>query len=191
MQNSNHFRFDAGLQSILENENIELCPLNEQDFDDLYAVASDPKIWEQHPNKERWQREVFQTFFKGAIQSKGAYKIIEKATGDIAGSTRFYDYNEAENSVFIGYTFYATKYWGKGFNHAVKEIMLDYAFQFVSKVYFHIGANNIRSQIAIGRLGAEKIREELVNYFGEAPKLNFVYEIDKQNWEKARLARRH
>lgn len=175
-------KFD--LQPILENEKIKLDPLLEQDFDALYLTASDPKIWEQHPNKDRWKKDVFKTYFEGAIQSKGAFKIIDKTTGDIAGSTRFYDYNEQENSLFIGYTFYATKYWGKGINLAVKAIMLNYAFQFVSKIYFHIGSNNIRSQIAIGRLGAQKIAEQEVTYFGEDPKLNFVYEINKQEWVK-------
>jgi RimJ/RimL family protein N-acetyltransferase len=170
------------IQPVLENEKVILYPLHEEDFDALYAAASDPKIWEQHPNKDRWKREVFQTFFDGAIQSKGAFKIVDKATGEVIGSTRIYDYNEQENSILIGYTFYATKYWGKGINHSVKALMLDYVFQFVSKVYFHIGAGNVRSQIAIGRLGAEKITEQEVTYFGETPKLNFVYELNKQKW---------
>ena len=173
-------KFD--IQPVLENERIVLYPLQSTDFDDLYATASDPKIWEQHPNKDRWKKEVFRTFFEGAIQSKGAFKIVDKATGNTAGSTRLYDYNEQENSILIGYTFYATKYWGKGVNHSVKVIMLDYVFQFVSKVYFHIGAGNVRSQIAIGRLGAKKIAEQEVTYFGETPKLNFVYGIDRDNW---------
>jgi RimJ/RimL family protein N-acetyltransferase len=170
------------LQPTLENEKIKLYPLLEQDFDALYNIASDPEIWEQHPNKDRWKKEVFQTFFEGAIQSNGAFKIIDNATGETAGSSRFYNYNEQENSILLGYTFYARKYWGKGFNHSVKIMMLNYAFQFVSKVYFHIGANNVRSQIAIGRIGATKIAEQEVTYFGEDPKLNFIYEINKQKW---------
>ena len=148
----------------------------------MYAVASDPKIWEQHPNKDRWKKDVFQVFFEGAIQSKGAYKIIEKSTGKIAGSTRIYDYNEEDSSVLIGYTFYATAYWGKGINHSVKALMLDYLFQFVSQVFFHIGSNNTRSQIAIDRLGAKKVDEQEVAYFGEAPKLNYVYRITREEW---------
>ncbi len=60
--------------------------------------------------------------------------------------------------------------------------MLDYILQFVSKVRFHIGENNIRSQISINRLGAEKIAEQEVTYFGESLRLNFVYEISKQKW---------
>lgn len=169
-------------QLILENDNVILYPLQENDFEALYTVASDPKIWEQHPNKDRWKKDVFRTFFEGAIQSKGAYKIIDKSTGNIAGTTRIYDFNEADNSVLIGYTFYATAYWGKGINHSVKALMLDYLFQFVSQVYFHIGSNNIRSQIAIDRLGAKKIGEQEVAYFGEVPKLNFIYRLEKEEW---------
>lgn len=179
-------QIDINVQSILENEKVILYPLQEKDFEVLYAVASDPKIWEQHPNKDRWKKEVFKTFFDGAMQSKGAFKIVEKATGNTIGSTRIYDYNEQENSIFIGYTFYAVQYWGKGINHAVKTIMLDYIFQSVSKVHFHIGANNIRSQVAIGRIGAEKVAEQEVTYFGEAPRLNFVYEISKEKWKKTK-----
>ena len=170
-------------QPTLENDKIILYPLQKSDFEGLYTTASDPKIWEQHPNKDRYKKEVFSVFFDGAIQSKGAFKIVEKATGNIIGSTRLYDYNEQDNSIFIGYTFYAVAYWGKGINSAVKAIMFDYIFQFVSKVNFHIGADNIRSQVAIGRLGAEKIAEQEVTYFGEAPKLNFVYEISKEKWQ--------
>lgn len=170
------------LQPILENQTIQLCPLDGKDFDLLYAVAADPEIWIQHPCKDRWKKEVFQTFFEGAMQSGGAFRIKDKGTGATIGSTRFYDYNPEEKSIYIGYTFYATACWGKGFNPAVKAMMLNYIFQFVDKVYLHVGAENVRSQIAVGRLGAVKVKEEIVNYFGEAPKLNFVYEISKIQW---------
>jgi len=168
------------LQPTLANEEIALCPLKVSDFEELYAVAADPKIWEQHPNKDRWKKEVFRTFFEGAIQSGGAFRIVDKTTGSTIGSTRFYDYDQLGRSIFIGYTFYARVYWGKGFNPAVKALMMDYIFQFVDKVCFHIGSENIRSQIAISRLGAIKVAEQEVAYFGEAPKLNFVYEIQQQ-----------
>ncbi len=172
------------LQPTLHSNNISLLPLLEEDFEALYAVASDPKIWEQHPNKNRWQREVFQNYFQGAIESKGALKIIDKTTGNIAGSTRIYDYNEQESSILIGYTFIATAYWGKGINPAVKNMLLEYLFQHVLEVIFHIGANNKRSQIAITRLGAEKIGEQEVAYYGEPSLMNFIYSIKKEDWSK-------
>ncbi|UYQ95837.1 GNAT family N-acetyltransferase [Chitinophaga horti] len=165
------------IQTPLENDKALLLPLQDSDFEALYAVASDPAVWAQHPNKDRWQREVFANFFDGAMKSGGAFRIIDKATGEVAGSSRFYDYDEAENTILIGYTFYGTRFWGKGLNPSVKKLMLDYIFQFVDKVQFHIGSHNLRSQIAITRLGAEKVGELEVAYYGEPSKLNFVYEL--------------
>jgi RimJ/RimL family protein N-acetyltransferase len=167
------------LQPTLENERVILRPLQQQDFELLYNIAADPAIWQQHPNKDRWKKDVFSNFFEGAMQSGGAFLVIDKTTGFAIGSTRFYDYNSKDHSIFIGYTFYATAYWGKGINPGVKALMLNYIFKYVDKVYFHIGAENIRSQIAIARLGAIKVGQQEVTYFGETPKLNFVYEINK------------
>ena len=167
------------VQATLENENVKLVPLNPNDLEELFSVASDPKIWEQHPNKDRYQREVFEKFFQGAIESKGGFKIMDKSSNEVAGSTRFYDYNPKENSIFIGYTFYATKFWGSKLNPQVKKLMLDYIFQFVDKVNFHVGKDNIRSQKAMEKLGAKKVDEVNVAYFGEPEKLNVVFEIDK------------
>lgn len=170
------------IQPILENQEYQLIPLQQGDFESVYEAASDPKVWEQHPNKDRYKREVFKNFFKGAMESGGAFKIIEKASGDVLGSTRFYHFNETENHIFIGYTFYGTKSWGKGINPQVKKLMLDYIFQFVDKAHFHIGKENFRSQIALERLGGEKIAEEEVSYSDEPTRTNFVYEIKKENW---------
>ena len=167
------------VQATLENENVKLVPLNPNDFEELFSVASDPKIWEQHPNKDRYQRELFEKFFQGAIESKGAFKIMDKSSNEVAGSTRFYDYNQDDNTIFIGYTFYATKFWGSKLNPQVKKLMLDYIFQFVDKVNFHVGKDNIRSQKAMEKLGAKKVDEVNVAYFGEPEKLNVVFEIGK------------
>jgi N-acetyltransferase len=166
-------------QPTLENESILLQPLQERDFEGLYKIAADPKVWEQHPNKNRYQREVFEIYFKGAIESRGAFLILDKHTNEIIGSSRYYDYNVKENAILIGYTFIGTKYWGKKINAQIKKLMIDYAFQFVDKVYFHIGANNKRSQIAIGNIGATKVREFEVAYYGEPELLNYEYVIEK------------
>ncbi|GEN76938.1 GNAT family N-acetyltransferase [Chryseobacterium hagamense] len=167
------------IQTVLENETYQLIPLQQGDFESLYEVASDPEVWMQHPNKDRYKREVFETFFQGAIESGGAFKIVEKATGDILGSTRFYDFDEDRNSIFIGYTFYGTKSWGKKINPQIKKLMLDYIFQFVDTVYFHVGKDNMRSRTAMERLGAENLGEHEVAYFGEPSRINILYQIQK------------
>ncbi|PYP65994.1 MAG: GNAT family N-acetyltransferase, partial [Gemmatimonadetes bacterium] len=43
------------LQPVLKGKLLELRPLRAEDFDDLFAVAADPLIWEQHPAKDRYQ----------------------------------------------------------------------------------------------------------------------------------------
>lgn len=170
------------LQPTLENENLILIPLQETDFEELFAVAADPLVWEQHPNKERYKREVFSVYFDGAIESKGAFMIKNKLTNETMGSTRFYDYKPENKSVLIGYTFYGRAFWGSGFNPPVKKLLLDYAFQFVDVVYFQVGAANIRSQKAMEKLGGIKHKEIEVAYFGEPEKLNFEYKIERKDW---------
>jgi RimJ/RimL family protein N-acetyltransferase len=173
------------LQPILENQDLLIKPLQSSDFETLYMVASDPLIWEQHPSKDRWKRDVFELFFQGAMESGGAFKIVNKKTNEIMGTTRFYDYKADVSSIQIGYTFYAIEHWGRGINLAVKNLLLDYIFQFVTQVKFQIGASNIRSQIAISRLGANKLEEREVIYYGEAkPNLNFIFAIDRKDWVK-------
>lgn len=161
----------------LINEFVTLVPLQESDFEELYSVANDELIWEQHPNKLRYQRVIFQNFFQGAIESKGAFFIRDSKTNKPIGSSRFYDYNEKENSILIGYTFIGRAYWGNGYNKALKKIMMDYAFQYVNKIYFHIGADNIRSQKALEKIGGIKVDAFEVEYYGEDSKLNYIYQI--------------
>jgi len=171
------------LQPSFNDNLISVVPLKESDFENLYAVAADPLIWEQHPNPDRYKREVFEVFFQGAIESGGAFMIYNQATGEVVGSTRYYEWNEEDNSIAIGYTFIARKFWGKGFNGAMKKLMVDYAFKFVDKVVLHIGATNFRSQRAIEKLGATKVAEIEVAYYGEPEKWNFVYQITKNTWK--------
>ncbi len=171
------------IQPILENEIVLLQPLQEKDFEKLYQVASDPLVWEQHPNKNRYEREVFRNYFDGALQSKGAFLIIDKKSGKVSGSSRFYDYSETENSILIGYTFYGREFWGTGFNAFTKKLMLDYIFQYVEVVKFHVGAENWRSRKAMEKLGAELRCEIEVAYHGEPIKKNVEFCILKNNWK--------
>ncbi|MEZ4692073.1 MAG: GNAT family N-acetyltransferase [Ignavibacteria bacterium] len=173
-------KFD--LQPTLENETVKLVPLKADDFETLFEVASDPLVWEQHPNKDRYKREVFENFFKGAMESGGAFLIFDNKTGKAIGSSRYYYPNEKTDVIAIGYTFLARDHWGSTYNQAVKKLMLDHAFKFVDTVHFHIGADNIRSQKAIGKIGAVKIDEKEIRYYGEAESKNFIYKIVKKDW---------
>ena len=164
-------------QPILQDDSVTLMPLRADEFEELLAVASDPLIWAQHPNPDRWKREIFRTYFDGALASGGAFMIRDKAHRNAIGSTRFYDHDAEASEIKIGYTFFSRDQWGSGTNQRVKKLMLDHAFQYVRQVIFHVGAQNTRSRIAMQRLGAELIGEEEVAYFGEQPKRNVVFKI--------------
>ncbi|HEX2799273.1 MAG TPA: GNAT family N-acetyltransferase, partial [Thermoanaerobaculia bacterium] len=95
------------LQPILEGELLRLRPLRPEDFHDLYAVASDPLIWEQHPNNDRYKEEVFWGFFREALESGGALIAIDSKDGQVIGSSRFHGYDSDKSEIEIGWTFLA------------------------------------------------------------------------------------
>ena len=52
------------MQPTLENENVTIQPLRNADFERLYEVASDPKIWVMHPNKTVFKEKFSKIFLK-------------------------------------------------------------------------------------------------------------------------------
>lgn len=132
-------------QPTLRGEFLELRPLRPDDFEALFRVASDPLIWEQHPERTRYQEATFRTFFQDALSSGGALIAIDRATGEIIGSSRYHGYDPARRVVEIGWTFLARAYWGGRYNGEMKRLMLEHAFPWVTRVIFVIGPENRRS----------------------------------------------
>jgi len=141
------------LQPTLRGELVELRPLRPDDFDALFAVASDPLIWEQHPEKSRGTLEGFRVFFQGAIDSGGALLATDATTKQVIGSSRYFGYDEEKSEVEIGWTFLARSRWGGRYNGEMKRLMLRHAFRFVRLVVFMVASGNIRSQRAVEKIG--------------------------------------
>lgn len=141
------------LQTTLTGELLELRPLRAGDFEALYAAASDPLIWEQHPESDRYKRGVFENFFKGAMASGGAFAVVDRRTGRIIGSTRYHGYDEAAGEIEIGWTFLERAYWGGAYNREMKRLMVGHALAFVKRVVFLVGITNTRSQRAMEKIG--------------------------------------
>jgi len=141
------------LQPTLTGALLELRPLRPEDFHDLFAVASDPAIWEQHPASDRYKEDVFKEFFREALESGGAFAVIDRRTGRIIGSSRYFGYSEERNEIEIGWTFLARSYWGGVHNREMKQLMLRHAFRFVETVVFLVGPENMRSQRAMEKIG--------------------------------------
>lgn len=145
------------LQPILKSEILEVRPLRADDFQELYAVASDPLVWEQHPNSDRYKHDVFRKFFDEAFASGGALVVIDRKTGHVIGSSRFNCYDLARSEVEIGWTFLARSHWGGIYNGELKRLMMEHAFKFVDNVIFFIGSTNLRSQRALEKIGGVRI----------------------------------
>jgi RimJ/RimL family protein N-acetyltransferase len=163
------------LQPILTGELLEVRPLRADDYDDLYAVASDPLIWEQHPNSDRYKGDVFRKFFDEALQSGGALAVFDRRTDRLIGSSRFHCYDLERSEIEIGWTFLARSHWGGVYNGELKLLMLAHAFKFVDNVIFFVGSTNIRSQRAVEKIGGLRIGSKTDPHGRES----FIYRISR------------
>jgi len=164
--------FDA--QPTLRGELLELRPLRPADFDALYAAASDPLIWEQHPEPDRWRDDVFRRYFVEQLASGGALVAVDRRTGKVVGMSRFHGYDEERGEVEIGWTFLARSHWGGTYNRELKDLMLTHAFRFVRGVVFLVAPENLRSQRSIEKIGAVRFGSRLDAYGRES----FAYRIE-------------
>ncbi|WDA41720.1 GNAT family N-acetyltransferase [Erythrobacter sp. BLCC-B19] len=177
-------------QPVLEGEHVTLRPLRPEDWEALFAVASDPLIWEQHPAHDRWQEPVFRAFFEDALANRGALVALDAATSAVIGSSRFQGLEDAGGgSVEIGWTFLARSHWGGRWNHAMKRLMLAHALASVAEVRFLVGETNTRSRRALENIGAQLTdrREERIMAGGEViPHLTYV--ITRESFATGPLA---
>jgi len=165
-------------QPTLIGQLVHLQPLVENDFDELFKAASDPLIWELHPQPNRHQPEVFRSFFNEALGSQGALAIRDLQSKTIIGTSRFYDYSSENSSVVVGYTFLARPFWGGRYNFDLKKLMVNFALNDVKTVYFHVGLGNFRSQHAMKKIGGVNtgVQEIAISY--GPPKKSYVYKIE-------------
>ena len=162
------------LQPVLRGQRLWLRPLREEDWDQLYAVASDPLIWEQHPVPDRYREDVFRGFFREAMESGGAFVVLDARDDRVIGSSRYLGYDPDRSEIEIGFTFLARAYWGGVYNREMKDLMLQHAFRFVRHVVFLVGLENWRSQKAMEKIGGRRVGTRLNGRGRE----NVVFQID-------------
>jgi N-acetyltransferase len=170
------------LQPTLKGDLIELRPLRSGDFEDLFSAASDPLIWEQHPESDRYKHQVFQTFFDGALESKGGFAIIDRKSARIIGSSRYCNLDPAMSEVEVGWTFLERQFWGGIYNRELKQLMLNHAFRFVDRVLFVVGEKNLRSQKALEKIGARFLRKAHLPARDGTLAPNLVFAITRDSW---------
>ena len=168
-------------QPTLAGSLVKIRPVCLNDKDALYAAASDPLIWKQHPATNRYLESEFEIYFSDAIESQGALVVIDAETSKVIGSSRYHGYNEEESEIEIGWTFLSREYWGGRYNGELKQLMLNRAFKFVQTIIFRIGLENIRSQKSVEKIGG--VKNDKVDING-----NVVYRVVKSTYNRCNSA---
>ncbi len=179
-------------QPVLEGEHVRLRPLTAADWDALFAIASDPLVWEQHPAHDRWKEPVFRPFFADALAGGGALLATDAKTGVVIGSSRFQGLEEAGGgSIEIGFTFLARAAWGGRYNHEMKRLMIAHALASVANVRFVVGEGNTRSRRALERIGArltDRTEDRIMT--GGVTVTHLTYVITREDFATGPLAAR-
>ncbi len=146
----------------LEGNLVKLVPLRETHKPDILAAASDGNLWELWYTSVP-SRETLDTYVEFALMEaeKGRalpFAIVEKATNDIVGSTRFCSVDAPNRRVEIGYTWYSKRVQRTGINTECKYLLLQHAFEVRDAIAVEFKTNffNFPSRNAILRLGAKQ-----------------------------------
>lgn len=145
---------------ILENDIVRLNPLHHHDIDNLLHFSEQqPELWKYslQPADGLENLKGYIDFALRGRKEETAYPFIvfDKRTQQIAGSTRFYDFQKNHNTVQLGYTWYGKEFQGTGLNKQCKLLMLEFAFETLEldRVEFRADATNERSIAAMKSIG--------------------------------------
>ncbi len=147
---------------MLEGRHVRLEPLAREHEAGLSAAAADGQLWmlwyTSIPSPERtaaWMEAALETRDKqGALP----FVIRETATGDIVGSTRYFNVDATHRRLEIGHTWYAKRVQRTAVNTEAKLLLLTHAFETLAciAVEFRTSFFNFASREAIARLGAKQ-----------------------------------
>jgi RimJ/RimL family protein N-acetyltransferase len=146
----------------LQDDHVVLEPLSLDHVPALEAAAADGALWNLWftgvPAPGETQAYVEKGLRGQADGLMLPFAIREKSSGEIVGTTRYYDIVPELPRLAIGYTWYAKRWQKSHLNTACKRLLLQHAFEVVGAVAveFHTDLRNLDSQRAIERLGARR-----------------------------------
>jgi RimJ/RimL family protein N-acetyltransferase len=118
------------------------------------------------------------------------YAQLDAASGEVIGTTSLYDVSPALRTLAIGHTWLGQRWWRTGHNTDSKLVLLHYAFDTLgaARVVWHTDINNVRSQNAIARLGAQRegeLRKHRIRRDGSW-RTTVQYAMTDDDWPAAR-----
>jgi RimJ/RimL family protein N-acetyltransferase len=142
---------------------VRLEPLAESHVQDLFAVGQTPEVWTYLWRGPFTSVEDTRQWIQGALRdaadgSQLPFAILNLATGQAVGSTRYLDIARADRRLEIGWTWLGQEFWRTPLNTECKYLLLRHAFEALRclRAQLKTDSRNTRSQRAIERLGAVK-----------------------------------
>lgn len=145
---------------VLENNRVRLRPLEAADFEALKPVAFDPELWlytlTRADDAVSLAAYVAAALHERQQEQRYPFAIVDRLTGQLAGSTSYYHVDEAEQRLSIGYTWVGRAFQRTGLNRAAKHLLLCHAFDDLKceRVELETDARNHKSQQAMRHMGA-------------------------------------
>jgi RimJ/RimL family protein N-acetyltransferase len=147
-------------QVTLVGQTVRLEPLREDHVPGLFESSRDPEIWRYLPTEHPQTLDEMHAFYQNAfrLQALGErvpFAVIDIASGKAIGTTSYLHIDEANRSVEIGWTWYATPYQRTSVNTQCKYLLLKRAFEDLGCIRVQITTDelNTRSRAAIERIG--------------------------------------
>lgn len=175
---------------ILENEIVQLRPIQLTDIEAITSAANDPRIW-PHLSVTLLDRTSVENYVKKAIEEREQgisylFAVIDKKTGELVGCTSFLDIALPHKRLEIGATWYTPSVWRTAINTNCKFLLLQYCFEELQlhRVQIKTGHENTRSQQAIERIGAQNegvLRNHMITKDG-AIRHTVMYSIILEDW---------
>ncbi|WP_265520229.1 GNAT family N-acetyltransferase [Oerskovia flava] len=141
----------------LHGPGVRLEPLDHTRAPALAALVDD-ELWAGMSSPTPRDVDALRTYVDAALAAPGrlAFTAVDAVSGEVRGSTSFYDHEPGLGRVEIGHTFFGRRWWGTTNNPACKLAMLTHAFETwgLQRVALRADARNTRSTAAIRRLGA-------------------------------------
>jgi N-acetyltransferase len=169
-------------QPTLHGDLVSMRPMQREDWEALFAAASDPLIWEHHPVRNRYQEIVFRQFVEEAFADQGGLVALDKDTRKIIGFSRYSAHYVERAEIEIGWTFLARAYWGGAHNRDMKRIMLAHALASYDYVLFRVGEHNVRSRGAMEKIGGQLIDRQQSIKIGDRDINHVFYEITRSRF---------
>lgn len=148
-------------KQIITGDIVELLPLNERHVEPLEAAVKDGESWKlwyaNVPKPEQMTEYVTKAVTK-MDSGDLAFAVKQKSTGNIVGTTRYYQVDQTNKRALIGYTWYADAVRRTAVNTETKLLLLTYLFEQheAIAVEFRTHFFNAASRKAIERLGAKQ-----------------------------------